>query len=163
MATDTGVRVRGFQVWYEISQVSGPFCYLKTAEKVSCPVAYNTLGEDFAGRELRTWRDSDGTAHALVSGGPWAYEPLDRIKKLSPAEAEAVIAAKDRITAERFPEQPATPSPVKVEVPALDEIASACEAERTPLRLRQASSQRRTCVECGSPVYGEFCTHCFES
>ena len=42
------------------------------------------------------------------------------------------------------------------------ETSAFAEIEGTPLRSPHGR-RNRTCVECGSPVYGEFCTHCFES
>lgn len=54
-------------------------------------------------------------------------------------------------------------APARAAVGAMAELAAACEAEGTPLApvaaLVRAS---RRCVECGSLVHGEYCTHCTE-
>lgn len=46
---------------------------------------------------------------------------------------------------------------------AMAEIGAACEIEGTPLAPIAAHTRAiRTCVECGSPVHGDHCAHCFE-
>jgi hypothetical protein len=43
------------------------------------------------------------------------------------------------------------------------ETAAILEAEGTPLAPAAVPARpRRTCIECGSPVYSEYCTHCME-
>lgn len=57
---------------------------------------------------------------------------------------------------------PVAPTPSRPPlVPALAELAAYCEAEGTPLGFPKRKPNR-ICVECLSPVYGEFCTHCHE-
>jgi hypothetical protein len=57
--------------------------------------------------------------------------------------------------------------PVDVELYAsldIAETAAMCELEGTPLApIATYTRPTRKCIECGSPVYGEHCTHCFES
>lgn len=157
---NTGVTIRGFEVFWAISPHSGPFCYLRSAEMVPAPEAYAPEGRDYAQRLIRTWREADGSTGGMVGRGPWAYAPMDAIGDLTPEEVEAVIAANERLTAGRFPTEKAI-APRKVEVPALAEIVAVCEAEGTPMAFPRSRPDRK-CVECGSPIYDDFCTHCHE-
>lgn len=50
------------------------------------------------------------------------------------------------------------------EITELDrlETLAASELEGTPIRPAYKPRANRTCIECGSPIYGESCTHCHE-
>ena len=70
-----------------------------------------------------------------------------------------------RLISEQVLEDLLQPAPaVSAREAAIDraETAAFAEIEGTPLRSPHGRPNR-TCTECGSPVYGEFCTHCFES
>jgi hypothetical protein len=61
--------------------------------------------------------------------------------------------------------RPASPVDAGESYSVLDiaETAAMCELEGTPLAPVAAYTRAaRECVECGSPVYGDHCTHCHE-
>ncbi len=82
-----------------------------------------------------------------------------QIDRLSRAEREAGMA--ELLRREEAAE--ATPE-LATDSLGIAEIGAACEIEGTPLApVATYARPIRRCVECGSLVYGEYCTHCMES
>jgi hypothetical protein len=104
--------------------------------------------EDVSKRTPADWE-------ALDRVFPVSNEP-GRFRRATPAFVEAAWAAAgvDR--------SGPTAAYKYTEVDRLETLA-ACEAEGTPIRPATKPRANRTCIECGSPVYGDHCTHCPES
>jgi hypothetical protein len=153
MTRNTGETIRGYELLWDISGHSGLFYYLESPDGASASV--------------RTWREKDGTAAGWIEGRTclpgFTYDSWGERAPLTGEEAERIIAASKRIADERNAARSPAPEAVQVAVPAMAEIAAACDAEKTPLTPAISRRPMRECHECGAVVYGDFCTHCHES
>jgi hypothetical protein len=152
------------------------------AELIAAPVIDPELGDRvnvevrFPSRERRSLKISPGWGGEAVDGS-WHES---RLSAEDAALADA-LAPFQTTTPQGTPHKPircAHPDLVKLieaafpglshesrrqpRVSALAEMEAATGAEGTPPDGRGRRPDR-TCVECGSPVYGEHCTHCMES
>lgn len=102
------------------------------------------------------WRELDAIAASGLGTQELSTDCTGRGGKLT---LEGTLAAYKLATERAAAKESKATAPVSAL--AMAEIAEACEAEGTPLRSNRGRPDR-TCVECGSAVYGDFCTHCHE-